>query len=70
MGGGLDGRAAKVEVMHDLQQGARVSEENPEAGVGNNAAISSSRWANVDAAPKRSELRKIWKRSTTHLVRA
>ena len=69
MGGSLDGRAAKVEVIHDLQ-GARVSEKNTEAGVWDNATVLSSRWANVDATPKRSKLRKVWKRRAAHFVRA
>jgi hypothetical protein len=68
MCGGFDGRAAKVEVVHDLQ-GAGVSEENAKAGVWNDTTVASGRGADMDAASERSKLGQVWKWGTTHFER-
>jgi hypothetical protein len=69
VGGSFDGRAAKVEVVHDLQ-GAGVSEENTKAGIWDDATVSGGRRANVNPASERAKLCQIWERGTTHFIRA
>jgi hypothetical protein len=68
MCGSFDGRAAKVKVIHDLQR-AGVSKENAKAGVWNDTTVASGSWADMDAAPERSKLGQVGKRSTTHFER-
>ena len=67
MGGSLDSRTAKVEVVHDLQ-GTRIAEKNAKAGVWNNTTVSSSRRTNVDATSKRSKLHQVGERGPTHFI--
>ena len=63
----LDGRAAEVKIVHDLQ-GSRVSEEDAEAGVRHDAPVSRCRRTHVDAAFERSKLFQIRERGAAHFV--
>jgi hypothetical protein len=51
MGGRFDMRTGNVIIVEDLES-ARVAEENAQAGIGDNATISGSGRANVDATSK------------------
>lgn len=64
MSGSLDEGGLDVKVVQDLQ-GTRVPKENAKAGVRDDAALSTSGGADMDAATKRMQFGKIREGATT-----